>query len=140
MLSSNDLHFYRDMKRFFYLGSVSFILDIALNNKNYKKCPKIYPVLFFHHFIWLFALFGWLSNNKSILKIFCITIIIYLTHWKVNNNKCFITEWIKENCNLSEKYGLQVITNHFKLKIEGREDHKKLLYFYLLIAIAKLFN
>ena len=155
MLTSNYLNFYRDMKIFLYIALFSFIIDVSMNNKNYKNCIAasanadnaktvpthfVYVVLFFHHFIWLFALFGWLSNNKNILKVYLIVVFIYLLHWKKNNNKCFVTEWIRENCNLSQKYGLQAITNFFGLSVSGRENQKKLLFAYFMIALFKLLN
>jgi hypothetical protein len=143
------------MKIFLYIALFSFIIDVSMNNKNYKNCIAasanadnaktvpthfVYVVLFFHHFIWLFALFGWLSNNKNILKVYLIVVFIYLLHWKKNNNKCFVTEWIRENCNLSQKYGLQAITNFFGLSVSGRENQKKLLFAYFMIALFKLLN
>ena len=149
MLTSNYLNFYRDMKIFLYIALFSFIVDVSMNNKNYKNCiadgktePNrfVYVVLFFHHFIWLFSLFGWLSNNKNILKVYIIVVTIYLLHWKINNNKCFVTEWIRENCNLDKKYGLQAITNSFGLSVGGRENQKKLLFAYFVIALFKLLN
>ena len=155
MLTSNYLNFYRDMKIFLYIALFSFIIDVSMNNKNYKNCIAasanadnaktvpthfVYVVLFFHHFIWLFALFGWLSNNKNILKVYLIVVFIYLLHWKKNNNKCFVTEWIRENCNLDKKYGLQAITNSFGLSVGGRENQKKLLFAYFMIALFKLLN
>jgi hypothetical protein len=137
------------MKIFLYIALFSFIVDVSMNNKNYKNCiadgktePNrfVYVVLFFHHFIWLFSLFGWLSNNKNILKVYIIVVTIYLLHWKINNNKCFVTEWIRENCNLDKKYGLQAITNSFGLSVGGRENQKKLLFAYFVIALFKLLN
>ena len=55
-----------------------------------------------HHIINVFAQFGWLSNNKYVLYFYLIVPVIVLLHWKTNDNKCIMTEYVNDQCNIEK--------------------------------------
>ena len=81
---------------------ISYLIDT--NKECADKSHKLYAnaVLFFHHFINIFANFGWLSNNKAILIFYLLTPIIVLIHWTTNNNKCMLTQLHNKLCNRND--------------------------------------
>ena len=148
---SNDQHFKRDLTLIFILSFVSYICDICKNNKTlYKNCKNkivFNSVLLFHHFIWTFALFGFLSNNNQFLRIYVVVLIIYLIHWRLNKNQCFITQWVRKECGLDDSHTLQYFTDIIFSKsdwgtniLKSRSSQKVFLFILIIISILKLKN
>jgi hypothetical protein len=128
---------------FIILGLVSFILDIKTNDCIiYKKynTPLIYFNLYFHHIINIFLNFGWISDNPIVLKIYLVTPIIVLLHWKTNEGKCALTQHVNKICrNPDDEY------LHDFLYLMGIKDSKYytliqslILFGGMLIAVRKL--
>jgi hypothetical protein len=96
--------FNQDIVLIFKIGFLAYLLDILTAKDLYKNCK--YPVtnqveLLFHHVLYIFSLTGWLSDNKTLLKIYVVSTILYFTHWYFNNNNCRFTEMTKKDCNIN---------------------------------------
>lgn len=50
----------------------------------------------------MFINFGWISDNPVILKIYLVTPLIVLLHWKTNSGKCAITQHANDICGNDE--------------------------------------
>ena len=85
------------------IGLVFYIIDTSTGNADqlYLHCKddKMFQtVLFCHHVINVYILFGWTSNDKTFLTIYVIFIICILGQWYLNKNKCFVTEYLSSKC------------------------------------------
>jgi hypothetical protein len=109
------------------------IIDISIE---YKDCqhPHIFFVLFLHAIIWIFSYVGCFYNNKLILQIYLLTIILLPIHWMLNNNRCILTEYVNKNCNLDVDNKYDWI---FKLK-DGNIIAIILRIIFISIAVYKL--
>jgi len=146
MFSSNDQNFKRDLTLLFILSLISYVSDICKNSQTlYKNCKNklvFHSVLLFHHFIWTFALFGFLSDNNQLLRIYVVVLIIYLIHWRLNNNQCFITQWVRKECGLDDSHTLQYFVDTlFNNKVlQSRSSQKVFLFTSLIATGLKLKN
>ena len=146
IFTSNDQNFTRDLSLIFILSFLSYVSDICKNNQTlYAKCENkliFNAVLLFHHFIWTFALFGFLSNNNQLLRLYVAVLIIYLAHWKANNNQCFITQWVRKTCKLDDSHTLQYFVDTlFNNKVlQSRNSQKIFLFTSLITATLKINN
>ena len=63
--------------------------------------------LFIHNIITVFILLGWLlgilTKNKNILILHILTVLIVLTHWKTNDNYCFLTLYDNRKLDIHDK-------------------------------------
>lgn len=133
--------FWRDFLIILGLSTVSFVLDITSGSKvnYYQSCPKIaFPVIFAHHFIWTFALFGWLSNNYILNSLYIITVIVYITFWILNRDKCFITEWTKNVCSLPQSHKLTSLSRHLENIVLPNRSFQKV--YFILAAIFVIYK
>ena len=69
----------------------------------YNKCIEnkptiILPIIILHRFIWVIGYFGWIFNNKTILKIYLVFTVIILFHWFTNDWKCMLTQIENKTC------------------------------------------
>ena len=146
MFSSNDQNFKRDLTLLFILSLISYVSDICKNSQTlYKNCKNklvFHSVLLFHHFIWTFALFGFLSDNNQLLRIYVVVLIIYFAHWRLNNNQCFITQWVRKECGLDDSHTLQYFVDTlFNNKVlQSRSSQKVFLFTSLIATGLKLKN
>jgi len=146
MFSSNDQNFKRDLTLLFILSLISYVSDICKNSQTlYKNCKNklvFHSVLLFHHFIWTFALFGFLSDNNQLLRIYVVVLIVYLIHWRLNNNQCFITQWVRKECGLDDSHTLQYFADTlFNNKVlQSRSSQKVFLFTSLIVTGLKLKN
>jgi hypothetical protein len=54
-------------------------------------------VLFIHHIFNNFLHFGWLTKG-ILLKIYIITVPLVALHWRLNHNRCWLTEQHNKMC------------------------------------------
>jgi hypothetical protein len=80
---------------FAILFAIQFCLDIATN-----KCLTAQNVLILliHHQFSIMFNFGWLLNDKTLLKLYLILCSATLIHWQLNDSKCISTEIFNKNC------------------------------------------
>jgi hypothetical protein len=92
------------LRYIFLITILSYILDLSLGK---KKCDaKTNTILFFHHFIYTFALIGWIFNEPFLNFAYMVTIPMYFILWYIHDDKCILTEIIKKKCNLDLTYNL----------------------------------
>jgi hypothetical protein len=110
-------------------------IDISGENKEcYNKHPHIIFVLFLHALIWIFSYIGCFYNSKLMLQIYLLTNVLIPIHWKFNNNRCILTEYVNKKCNfdINHKYDL-----FLKLK-NGFVYATILKVIFISIALTKL--
>ena len=112
------------LKVMFLISLLSYLIDIV-QTKKHKLCNfRVNTILFFHHFIWTFALLGWVWNDPILNILYLITIPIYLILWYINDDKCIMTEYIKRKCNLGDDYKLKYLGDYFNSDKISRTTQK----------------
>ena len=117
------------------IGVVFFLIDIG----TFTYCnKKVYPVLLLHHILNIFAQFGFLCTDKTLLTLYVFAPILTMLHWKTNNNKCFLTQYVNDACG----YDMYFRDLWFLLGIKTLENYSQIHYAYLIagwiIAVMKL--
>ena len=119
----------------FLLGIFFFFLDI----NTFSYCDKkVYPALFIHHIINIFAQFGFLCNDKTLLTLYAVAPLLTMLHWQTNENKCFLTEYVNNTCG----YNMYFRDIWYLLGVKDLKYYSQIHYAYLfvgwVIAIVKL--
>jgi hypothetical protein len=140
MLTSNNKNFIRDITLLIIGGTCSYILDLTTSKNLYKNCMTLAPQIFilFHHYISIFSLFAWLSNNKYILIFNIILILCMFAHWMMNGNVCEWTRKTKEQCGINEDFRSIIKVLFPNFGDENRTNQILYLTFSLIISIIKL--
>lgn len=100
------------MKKWMMLNIVFYIIIIVsiyldLKDKDTVKCmssitkqekTKLVLILIFHHIINIFANFGYLLKNRTLLYIYIVVPFLMFTYWWLNNDKCHVTVWANNIC------------------------------------------
>ena len=136
------INFKKQLSIFIILGSIAYILDISTSGNLYTHCKSLYvqPLLLVHHIIYIFSLFGWLSNNIYILLLYILTIVSLFSHWKINNNICTWTEVIKKDCGITQNLRTFIKILYPNYKDKNRVKQKIYLFSVLIISILKIFR
>ena len=103
---------------FFYDTCFSDVKNCLSNTKTSGKKLLVVLITFFHHFLAVFGLFGWLFNNKKILMTYVILITITIIQWKINKGHCVITRAVS--------------------KLSDTPKYKRFNDFYQIIGLKKL--
>lgn len=81
------------------LTVLQFTLDIK---KKFKTCKNLNTylllILVIHHIISVFLHFGWIFDNKNMLKLYIFSVIAVIGHQTMNNGKCFLTQIENKIC------------------------------------------
>jgi hypothetical protein len=77
---------------------------------------KIITILFLHHAISVFTNFGWIFNNRTILKIYLLFPVLAILHWVTNDDKCFLTEMVNKICGYKQYKVFNDFTYFLKIK------------------------
>lgn len=75
---------------------IFFFIDL-IGNPCLKNRLDVWPIVAFHHFIWTFALLGWILDDPVILMIYLSTPIVAMAHWIIDK-RCFINDITVEYC------------------------------------------
>jgi hypothetical protein len=125
-------------------GIIFYIIDVLTMKGNYMSCNNMlvtHITLLVHHIINIFAQFGWLSNNKYVLYTYLTAPLIVLLHWKTNDNKCIMTEYVNDQCGI--KTGTYFRDLWFLLGIKKLKNydtiHKIYLIIVWIIAVVKVY-
>lgn len=126
------------------VGVIFYIIDILTIKGHYMNCRntiKTNSVLLIHHIINIFAQFGWMCDNKYILYAYLFAPLIVLMHWKTNDNKCVLTQYVNDNCNIDQKVYFRDIWWFLGIKKLKKYDlmHKSYLITVWFIALIKLY-
>jgi hypothetical protein len=136
----------KDLTYIILLGFLSYLADISTAPKNYyKKCinkVNFNVKLLFHHIIIMFIFFGWLSNNKYLLVLYAFIPFILIIHWKINNNRCVMTEDINSMCGLDKDEYVRDFLYLIGFKKSKYYDpfYKTFLLFTFVYVIYKLYK
>lgn len=123
-----------DMNVLKFICMLMIILTIVDINIRYKECIKkdmwkIVPTMLLHRIIMIFIYFGWLFNDKRILKFYLIFFGVIVIHWLTNNFRCFLTQYEQKVCDfpkdqyydyfyqIFEKHTATIIANFLKFSI-----------------------
>ena len=125
---------------FLVVGVICYLLDILTAGDRYKSCWNLQTqsLLLLHHIFFVFAMMGWLSTDRTLLKIYCLIIPVTLIHWYFNNDKCAWTQMVNEQCGTSG--GLRTIFRVMNIGEDWnyRKVQKIWFTFGLIVAIGKL--
>tara|TARA_Y100000590_G_scaffold365515_1_gene424417 strand:- start:129 stop:674 length:546 start_codon:yes stop_codon:yes gene_type:complete len=88
-------------------GLIVLLYDLFFSQSSYcffkiKSILKKFEIIiiqYIHHWIQMFVILGWLFNNKSLLKIYLLSISFSLLHWIINDSNCILTEKFNNICN-----------------------------------------
>jgi hypothetical protein len=112
----------------------------------YNNCKNIFDkfLILFHHMFNIFLQFGWLSNNKTILKLYIIVTLGTFTHWYHNDGNCNLTEISNTRCKLNKDNYFRDIWYFVGIK-QNKNKHKYsfgviYLIFAIIIALYKLYK
>ena len=124
------------------LSILSYCLDLFTSKERYKDCytTNAQGLLFLHHIFITFVYFGvYFIQSKLLLKILFISIVLTFIHWWTNDNKCVLTQWLNQMCNIDG--GLRSVANLVGMKTgPGRVYQKIYMCFILLLSCIKLYN
>ena len=136
----------KDLTYIILLGFLSYLADISTAPKNYyKKCINKVNFnlrLLVHHIIIMFIFFGWLSNNKYLLVLYTFIPFVLIIHWKINNNRCVMTEDINSMCGLDKDEYVRDFLYLIGFKKSKYYDpfYKTFLLFTFVYVIYKLYK
>lgn len=132
-------------KLFTLIISLETLVDLL--NKHTSKCiinsqKHILELLIFHHISSGFLLYGWLFNNKILLSLHIITVLVTAIHWITNNNKCALTVYINNECDWPENKPFHDILDMIGLKqIKSWNElwHYVFIILGMFISVYKLY-
>ena len=77
---------------FFYDVILSDVRDCLEMVDDRQRQITIIIITFFHHFLAVFGLFGWLFNNKIFLITYIVLIVFMIVQWKLTGGVCVVTK------------------------------------------------
>lgn len=121
---------------------ISYLYDI-MNNKNYNSCRKIKNLknisfnllLFFHHLLASFLIFGWLSNNIGFLKVYTFTVLIVYLSWLIFKDNCMLTVYTNRLCGISDNIPFESLYSKIIRGIFGGSVQTKSTSEYIIFPI-----
>jgi hypothetical protein len=132
--------FQRDFTILFVLALLAYFLDLATANGIYKDCMNFISQasLLSHHFIMIFSLFAWLSNNTFILLLNFITIVTMWILWYINDDICIMDLHTQADCNTKTRLRAFFRIMYPDVHDAQRIKQKTYLTIVLLITVYKL--
>lgn len=98
-------------------------------------------ILFLHHFLSAFVTFGFMYNDKRKLVLILAINAAFVLHWKTNDGKCVLTNYVNSECQFDKDQLFNDIWMITGLKEKGREIVLYGLQFSIfMIIIKKLFS
>lgn len=129
------MNLYDELKILLIVGLLSLVLDISTSKKIYNKCiqkKQFLAFLFFHHIISVFTIIGWLSSNKKVLLCYVFVLIIIFLHWRLNDDKCYSTDYINNLCKINIKL------RDFYYFLRLKNQMKIITYSFAFIALIRI--
>lgn len=116
-----------DLAIIIIIGIIFFLIDI----KTFDYCSSsVYPTLLLHHIVNIYAQFGFLSQDKILLKLYLITPLFVVIHWKTNNNNCILTELVNKECG----YNMYFRDIWYFLGLKQCKHYNIIHHVYLIVA------
>lgn len=115
---------------------LSYLYDINYNS-NYKNCKKVSfnLLLFFHHFLASFLIFGWLSNDVKFLKIYVCTVAVVYISWILFSDYCLLTVYTNRLCNIPEDIPFESLYSKIIRRFFGSSSKTKSISEYIIFPI-----
>lgn len=133
----------KDIVAIITVGVIVFIIDIATAPKNYYKNldNTVITALLIHHIINVYFQFGFLCSG-FLLYGYLVTPLLVLLHWKTNDNKCALTEYVNEMNDLPDTEYLRDLWYFMGFKKLKNYDklHKTYLFVAWLIALIRVIS
>jgi len=129
------MNLYDELKILLIVSLISLFLDISTSKKIYKKCiqkKQFLAFLYFHHVISVFTIIGWLSSNKKVLFCYVFVLIIIFLHWRLNDDKCYSTDYISNLCKINIKF------RDFYYFLRLKKQMKIITCSFALIALIRI--
>jgi len=76
---------------------IFFFIDL-IGNPCLQKRLDVWPIIIFHHFIWTYALLGWIFDDPVFLIIHILLPVAAFCHWTSGTGRCFVNEVTEEYC------------------------------------------
>jgi hypothetical protein len=89
------MDYYSTLVFIFIVSAISFYID---KYRGYSF--KSDTLLFTHHWLNIFANFGWVTTSVPLLHLYIFAPIIVSIHWLTNKGKCILTEEYNRMCGL----------------------------------------
>ena len=131
------------------LGVFCFVYDVFVSDV--KTCLEQTPLMhnkiliiiitFLHHLLAMFGLFGWMFNNKKIVLLYLVVVVITMVQWKLIDGHCVITDLVANisgNKNYTRFNDLYRIIGYKKIVTSKVLYHSSFLLF-IVIALYKIF-
>lgn len=84
---------------FFFLFNLSNYLHIK-NTKCKTSDYRVWTLNYFHHIISVYGIFGSILFGNHLLHFLALIFVLIL--WKFYDNRCPLTLWFNEDCNIDE--------------------------------------
>ena len=78
-----------------------------------------------------------MSNNINVLIMYVCIILLSILHWKLNNNKCFLTTYTNKICNIDKDIPFTLFVR-VDNNDSPRLNHTMLKLLFLVIPVIKL--
>ena len=116
--------------------TISYVADISTINYECSERPISTQIIhFFHHFINMYGLFGWLFTNKFLLGLYVFVPILIVIYQRFHKNKCDITEYVNAQCGIKNGDVLRDLFYFLKIKSAAKRGKVFTSYnLYLLIT------
>lgn len=121
------------------VSTIFFLIDIFIYSRDCldrypNERTKVYSILWIHHLVAIFIIFGWLSTSRVVLYTYILLLIVVFLHWNLNNGRCIITQIVNRMCGYDE---MAQFNDFFQLigvkKYKIWDDY--LVYVYIIIAV-----
>ena len=119
--------------------TISYVADLSSINYECSERPISTQILhFFHHFINMYGLFGWLFTNKILLGIYVFVPVLVVIHQHIfYKHKCEVTEYVNAQCNIKNGDVLRDLFYFLKIKSAAKRG-KVFTSFNLYLLITWL--
>jgi hypothetical protein len=135
------------IKFIFTLTLISFLIDVFTNpcfNKSLDTLDTTFDssirsfgmleFLYFHHLLAVILYFGWLSPSRTFLGFYILFVILIISHWMTNNQKCILTQIINRHCNYDDDERFHDL--FYILNLKSKSWFDKFMYIYLFFAFV----
>jgi hypothetical protein len=117
-----------------FLFILAYFLDLYTTKCTINK--QVLWNLTKHHLFNTFLTFGFIINNKTLLKIYIIVVIGTLIHWYTNEDKCYLTQELNKLCGYPEDEKFHDLFYFLGLKESKQFDILHYIYFIIILIIT----
>lgn len=119
---------------FIFLILISFFNDLKLEKT--KRCvsmnKQVLFILFFHHVISIYGLFGWMLSSLNLVRLYVISIPVLILYWIIVKD-CQISVYTNQICKWESDYKFYHIFKPFGIS-------SNMLYILAIIGFVIAFK